>query len=138
MAISPAEAMSKRVAVGHGGRGELRADHAVRAGLVIDHEGLSEQGANMLAKVARQDVDAAAGGMGHDHADRPRRVGVLRERAAAEGDTRADSAEVFYPGEIEARNDARHRTEGLLLSADTMADLKRIAGDCGIACPFSV
>ena len=76
------------VAVGHGGGGELRADHAVRAGLVIDHKGLSEQGPDMLAKVARQDVDAATRGMGHDHADRPRRVGVLRERAAAEGDTR--------------------------------------------------
>ena len=50
----------------------------------------------------------------------------------------ANTGGVFYPGEIEARNDACHRTEGLLLPADTMADLKRIAGDCGIACPFSV
>jgi LDH2 family malate/lactate/ureidoglycolate dehydrogenase len=35
--------------------------------------------------------------------------------------------EVFYPGEIEARNDAKHRREGLLLPADTLADLQRVA-----------
>jgi LDH2 family malate/lactate/ureidoglycolate dehydrogenase len=35
--------------------------------------------------------------------------------------------EVFYPGEIEARNDARYRREGLLLPADTIADLAKIA-----------
>jgi LDH2 family malate/lactate/ureidoglycolate dehydrogenase len=35
--------------------------------------------------------------------------------------------EIFYPGEIEARNDARCRKEGLLLPADTLADLAKIA-----------
>jgi LDH2 family malate/lactate/ureidoglycolate dehydrogenase len=34
---------------------------------------------------------------------------------------------VFYPGEIEARNDARNRKEGIEFPVDTLADLKRIA-----------
>jgi LDH2 family malate/lactate/ureidoglycolate dehydrogenase len=41
--------------------------------------------------------------------------------------------EVFYPGEIEARNDGKNRREGLLLPADTLADLKRIADQTGCA-----
>jgi LDH2 family malate/lactate/ureidoglycolate dehydrogenase len=40
--------------------------------------------------------------------------------------------EVFYPGEIEARNDAKHRREGLLLPADTLADLQRVAREAGL------
>src|SRR5688572_22776000 len=40
--------------------------------------------------------------------------------------------EVFYPGEIEARNDAKHRVEGLALPEDTLADLKRIAKETGL------
>ena len=40
--------------------------------------------------------------------------------------------EVFYPGEIEARNDVKHRAEGLVLPADTLADLARIARDTGL------
>src|ERR1700760_4097993 len=36
-------------------------------------------------------------------------------------------SEVFYPGEIEARNDATNRSEGLLLPEDTIVDLKKIA-----------
>ena len=40
--------------------------------------------------------------------------------------------EVFYPGEIEARNDLRQRREGLLLPPDTLADLARIARECGL------
>jgi LDH2 family malate/lactate/ureidoglycolate dehydrogenase len=36
-------------------------------------------------------------------------------------------SEVFYPGEIEARNDARNRREGLLLPEDTLTDLKKVA-----------
>jgi LDH2 family malate/lactate/ureidoglycolate dehydrogenase len=70
--------------------------------------------------------------------NRPWSGPACSSRSHARSSIAADSAEVFYPGEIEARNDARHRTEGLLLPADTMADLKRIAGDCGIAYPFSV
>jgi LDH2 family malate/lactate/ureidoglycolate dehydrogenase len=38
-----------------------------------------------------------------------------------------DVDEVFYPGEIEARNDARNRKQGLALPADTLADLAKIA-----------
>jgi LDH2 family malate/lactate/ureidoglycolate dehydrogenase len=40
-----------------------------------------------------------------------------------------DVEEVHYPGEIEARNDERIRREGLVLPPDTLADLKRIAGE---------
>jgi LDH2 family malate/lactate/ureidoglycolate dehydrogenase len=39
--------------------------------------------------------------------------------------------EVFYPGEIEARNDVKNRKEGLLFPDDTLADLKRIARETG-------
>jgi LDH2 family malate/lactate/ureidoglycolate dehydrogenase len=35
--------------------------------------------------------------------------------------------EVFYPGEMEAKNDARNRREGLLFPDDTLSDLQRIA-----------
>jgi len=40
--------------------------------------------------------------------------------------------EVFYPGEIEANNDARNRREGILLPDDTLADLRRIAKETGL------
>lgn len=43
-----------------------------------------------------------------------------------------DASEVHYPGEIEARNDERNRSEGLAFPADTLADLKRIAGELGL------
>lgn len=43
--------------------------------------------------------------------------------------------EVFYPGEIEARNDARNRQDGLLLPADTLRDLRKVAEECGLAIP---
>jgi LDH2 family malate/lactate/ureidoglycolate dehydrogenase len=35
--------------------------------------------------------------------------------------------EVFYPGEIEARNEVKHRRDGLLLPEDTLADLAKVA-----------
>ena len=38
-------------------------------------------------------------------------------------------AEIFYPGEIEARNDARNRKEGLELPGETIADLAKIASE---------
>lgn len=44
--------------------------------------------------------------------------------------------EVFYPGEIEARNDARNRNEGLLLPEDTLADLAKIGARRGLALPW--
>ena len=40
--------------------------------------------------------------------------------------------EVFYPGEIESRNDKKNRAEGLSLPDDTLADLKRIAQETGL------
>lgn len=40
--------------------------------------------------------------------------------------------EVFYPGEIEARNDAKHRAHGITLPNDTLADLSKIAAETGL------
>jgi LDH2 family malate/lactate/ureidoglycolate dehydrogenase len=40
--------------------------------------------------------------------------------------------EVFYPGEREARNDARNRHEGLHLSQATLADLGKVAQETGV------
>jgi LDH2 family malate/lactate/ureidoglycolate dehydrogenase len=40
--------------------------------------------------------------------------------------------EIFYPGEMEARNDASNRREGLAFPDDTLADLRRIAGETGL------
>jgi LDH2 family malate/lactate/ureidoglycolate dehydrogenase len=40
--------------------------------------------------------------------------------------------EVFYPGEMEARNDEKNRAEGLSLPEDTLDDLKRIAKETGL------
>jgi LDH2 family malate/lactate/ureidoglycolate dehydrogenase len=45
--------------------------------------------------------------------------------------------EVLYPGEIEARNAARHRAEGLALPVDTLSDLTDLARDLEIADPFT-
>jgi len=44
--------------------------------------------------------------------------------------------EVFYPGEIEARNDLKHRAQGLLLPPDTWSDLSRVAAELGLAPPW--
>ena len=40
--------------------------------------------------------------------------------------------EIFYPGEMESRNDVDNRREGLLFPDDTLADLRRIAGETGL------
>ena len=40
--------------------------------------------------------------------------------------------EVFYPGEIEDRNDVRFRHEGLALPQETTADLRRIVQATGL------
>jgi LDH2 family malate/lactate/ureidoglycolate dehydrogenase len=40
--------------------------------------------------------------------------------------------EVFYPGEIEARNDLKHRQQGLVLPEDTLTDLAQIARETGL------
>ena len=48
--------------------------------------------------------------------------------------------EIFYPGEIEARNDDRNRREGLLLPADTLSDLAKLAHEMGLErlSPFDI
>ena len=46
--------------------------------------------------------------------------------------------EVFYPGEIESRNDARNRKEGIELPGDTLADLERIARETGLESKLSL
>jgi LDH2 family malate/lactate/ureidoglycolate dehydrogenase len=40
--------------------------------------------------------------------------------------------EIFYPGEMEARNDIANRRDGLLLPQDTCASLAAIAADTGL------
>jgi LDH2 family malate/lactate/ureidoglycolate dehydrogenase len=40
--------------------------------------------------------------------------------------------EVFYPGEIEARNEQKHRRQGLVLPQDTLTDLAQIAKEAGL------
>jgi LDH2 family malate/lactate/ureidoglycolate dehydrogenase len=42
------------------------------------------------------------------------------------------ASEILYPGELEARNEARHRAEGLELPDDTLADLERLAEETGL------
>jgi LDH2 family malate/lactate/ureidoglycolate dehydrogenase len=44
-----------------------------------------------------------------------------------------DCDEVFYPGEMEARNDEKNRRDGLALPDDTLRDLARIAELMGLA-----
>ena len=45
--------------------------------------------------------------------------------------------EVFYPGEIEARNNEKHRSEGITFPEDTLADLRRIAKETGLQSKLS-
>ena len=44
--------------------------------------------------------------------------------------------EIVYPGELEARNDARTRSEGILLPQDTIADLGKLAREWSLPLPF--
>ncbi len=46
--------------------------------------------------------------------------------------------EIFYPGEIEARNDARNRRDGLVLPDDTVADLSTLAREYRLSGPDAV
>ena len=43
--------------------------------------------------------------------------------------------EILYPGEFEARNEARHRRDGLDLPAQTVLDLRQAAADWGVTLP---
>ena len=58
-------------------------------------------------------------------------IGELKSVPLAQG-----HEEVFYPGEIEARNEARNRRDGLLLPADTIEDLVKVGRETGIRLPF--
>ena len=44
--------------------------------------------------------------------------------------------ELFYPGEMEANSDVKNRRDGIQFPDDTVADLKRIAKETGLAAPF--
>jgi LDH2 family malate/lactate/ureidoglycolate dehydrogenase len=48
--------------------------------------------------------------------------------------------EIFYPGEIEARNNERNLREGLILPADTLSDLAKLAHELGLEpiSPFEI
>ena len=59
-------------------------------------------------------------------------IGELKAVPLAEG-----AAEVFYPGEIEARNDAQNRAQGVALPDDTLADLAKIAARRGLTLPWN-
>lgn len=56
-----------------------------------------------------------------DLKDTPRRPGV---------------EEIYYPGEIEARSEARNRTNGIMLPDDTARDLREKAAALGVLAPF--
>lgn len=58
-------------------------------------------------------------------------IGELKSVPLAKGHT-----EVFYPGEIEARNEAANRRDGLSLPQDTLADLEKVARESGLKAPF--
>jgi LDH2 family malate/lactate/ureidoglycolate dehydrogenase len=62
-----------------------------------------------------------------------RYIGELKSVPLAQG-----FEEVVYPGEIEARNDVRHRREGILLPADTVADLLKLAAETEVPPPAAL
>ena len=59
-----------RLAVGRGRLHRLHAEAALRAGAVLDDDGLVERGAHVLGEQPRQRVARAAGGEREDDADR--------------------------------------------------------------------
>jgi len=93
--------------------------------------------ADPLEPVDRGDLDAVEGHQGLDHVGQVQHGAELdplgREAGVIAGlkgvKLAKGSEEVFYPGELEARNDIRNRAEGLLLPADTLADLAKLARD---------
>jgi LDH2 family malate/lactate/ureidoglycolate dehydrogenase len=60
-----------------------------------------------------------------------RYIAELKSAPLAEG-----FDEVFYPGEIEARNDERGRAEGIALPQDTIGDLNRLANELCLEAEF--
>lgn len=59
-----------------------------------------------------------------------RMIAELKAAPRAEG-----VEEIFYPGEIEARNESRHLAEGIDLPANTVLDLRQAATHWGVAFP---
>lgn len=47
----------------------------------------------------------------------------------------AGHSQVFYPGEMETQADVEQRANGLLIPADTLTELMRVASDAGLAKP---
>jgi hypothetical protein len=66
----------QRMPVGRALRHLVGPDQAVRAGLVLDDHRLSEGRRELLADEPGHRVGDTAGRVGHDDADRPRRVGL--------------------------------------------------------------
>jgi len=60
-----------------------------------------------------------------------RYIATLKATPVADG-----VKEILYPGELEARNDARNRAEGLFIPEDTVADLRKLAGELGLESSF--
>jgi LDH2 family malate/lactate/ureidoglycolate dehydrogenase len=58
-------------------------------------------------------------------------IGELKAVPLAQG-----HKEVFYPGEIEARNEVANRRDGLSLPQDTLADLEKVAHENVLKAPF--
>jgi LDH2 family malate/lactate/ureidoglycolate dehydrogenase len=67
-------------------------------------------------------------------ADVEKMIAELKSVPVADG---ADT--IYYPGEIEALNDARHRRDGLTLAPETISDLDKLARETGLeaALPWS-
>ena len=53
-------------------------------------------------------------------------IGEIKSVPLAKG-----TAEIFYPGEMEARSDARQRRDGIELPEDTVAELRRLGEESG-------
>src|SRR5262245_10506073 len=75
----------QRVAVGRGFGGDLGAQAAAGAGAVVDDDLLAERFSQPLADQAGEHVGAAAGRVGHDHADGSIGIRLRRRRGAGEG-----------------------------------------------------
>src|SRR5262249_17493801 len=69
-----------RVAVGRRLGGEVRAENAVRAGSVVDHDRLAERPRHLLRDHPRDDIGDPASRVGNDPAQRLRRVALRLSR----------------------------------------------------------
>ena len=117
-------AEAERVAVGRALRDLARRDRAAGAALVLDHDLLAERAAHLLGDDARHHVVAAAGRIGNDQRDRPRRI-VLRRcgaRKNARTPSRARAARLVMrcpPSRRSREHSAlpKNETAGLILRA---------------------